>query len=235
MRIIGKSYGDPQRGVREVLLSIIRVEVDPVDKREIKAKEVVADIRAGMDDVGLMNKYKLTPRGLDSLFGKLLTAGLISRTDWTARKAGREETVELVEIEAALPKEGGRQRGNRRANRCSFSGKIEGVDILDYVQWLLMDGKQTVLIVLPHRNVPCRLFLDRGRVVHAVAGEAEGEEAFYRMAQYISGEFVHLPWTEPENITIESEPTSLLFEAARRRDEADSSLPSIATVAAKSG
>jgi hypothetical protein len=204
-----------------------------VDKREVKAKEVVADIRAGIDDVGLMNKYKLTPRGLDSLFGKLLTAGLMSRRDWTARKAGREETVELVEIEAALPNQSSGHRGHRKANRCSFSGKVEGVDILDYVQWLLMDGKQTVLIVLPHRNVPCRLFLDRGKVVHAVAGEAEGEEAFYRMAQYISGEFVHLPWTEPENITIESEPTSLLFEAARRRDEAETDIVSIAGVAAE--
>ncbi|MFZ5865183.1 MAG: DUF4388 domain-containing protein [Thermodesulfobacteriota bacterium] len=206
-----------------------------MDKREVKAKEVVADIRAGIDDVGLMNKYKLTPRGLDSLFGKLLTAGLISRRDWTARKARMEETVELVEIEAALPSQSSGHRIHQRANRCSFSGKVEGVDILDYVQWLLMDGKQTVLIVLPHHNAPCRLFLDRGKVVHAVAGEAEGEEAFYRMAQYISGEFVHLPWTEPENITIESEPTSLLFEAARRRDEADSNLPLVAKVGGKSG
>lgn|GEM_PF-1826885 len=204
-----------------------------MDKRVIKAKEVVADIRAGIDDVGLMDKYKLTARGLDSLFQKLLTAGLISRTDWTARKAGREETVELVEIEAALPKEGGGHRGQRQANSRSFSGKVEQVDILDYVQWLLVNGMQTVLVVLPHRNVPSRLFLDRGRIAHALAGEAEGEEAFYRMALYTSGEFVHLPWTEPEKITIESDPTSLLFEAARRRDEAETDIVSIAGVAAE--
>ena len=198
-----------------------------MDKREIRARDVVADIRAGIDDVGLMAKYRLSSRGLDRLFGKLVAAGLISRTEWTARKTGHEETVELVDINGALPEKSGARRPHPTASRRHFSGKVEDVDILDYVQWLLIDGKQTVLIVLPYGEDPCRLFLDSGKVVHAVAGQAEGEEAFYRMALYTSGEFVHMPWTEPEDVTIESEPTSLILEAARRRDEAEIGMLSV--------
>jgi len=206
-----------------------------VDKREISAREVVADLRAGVDDVGLMNKYKLTPRGLDSLFGKLLTAGLISRTDWAVRKAGREETVDLVELDTAFPGQDRASVSQRRTKRCSFTGKVEAVDILEYVQWMLVDGKRTVLDVIPVDDAPCKLFLDRGRVVHAVAGEDRGEKAFYRLARFTSGEFVHLPWTDPEEVTIEQDATSLLFEAARRRDEADLGLSLIATGARKAG
>lgn len=44
---------------------------------KIKAKEALADIRAGMDDISLMEKYKLSAAGLQSLFKKLGQAGII--------------------------------------------------------------------------------------------------------------------------------------------------------------
>jgi len=48
-----------------------------MNKRRIKAKEALADIRAGMDDVALMKKYKLSAEGLQSLFTQLGEAGII--------------------------------------------------------------------------------------------------------------------------------------------------------------
>jgi uncharacterized protein (DUF433 family) len=49
--------------------------------REIRAREVVNDIRAGMGRDALMNKYKLSPRGLQNLFEELTNLGLLERTD----------------------------------------------------------------------------------------------------------------------------------------------------------
>jgi hypothetical protein len=41
-------------------------------KAEIYAKDLVRDIRSGMDDSALKRKYKLTSRGLQSAFSKLI-------------------------------------------------------------------------------------------------------------------------------------------------------------------
>jgi uncharacterized protein (DUF433 family) len=49
-------------------------------KREVKAKDVVLDIQAGMDDAALMEKYRLTPRGLQNLFDELAYLGLIDQS-----------------------------------------------------------------------------------------------------------------------------------------------------------
>lgn len=45
--------------------------------REIKARDVVDDLVSGIDDHRLMNKYKLTFRGLQSLYRKLVEAKVI--------------------------------------------------------------------------------------------------------------------------------------------------------------
>lgn len=44
--------------------------------REVKLKEVYRDIRAGLDDTALMEKYKLSPKGLGDLYAKLEELGL---------------------------------------------------------------------------------------------------------------------------------------------------------------
>lgn len=45
-----------------------------MQRREIKAKEIVKDIYSGMTDPDLMDKYRLTFSGLQDVFDKLLTA-----------------------------------------------------------------------------------------------------------------------------------------------------------------
>jgi len=196
-------------------------EVDPATKREINAKDFMSDVQTGMDDVGLMKKYKLTPKGLDSTFRKLLTVGLISRFELEARTSGQSETVDLAGIPGALREQDGARRLQKKKTQYLYSGKVEGVDILDYIQWMLIEGRRTVLEVTPRNEMPCRLFVDDGKVLHAVTLEMEGEDAFYQCVQYPTGEFVHLPWSAPEKITIQKSGMQLLFEAARLRDEAD--------------
>ena len=48
---------------------------------KIKAKEALEDIRAGMDDISLMKKYKVSAKGLQSLFKKLGRAGIIKHVN----------------------------------------------------------------------------------------------------------------------------------------------------------
>jgi hypothetical protein len=53
----------------------------PEPKRTINAKEAVSDIRSGMGADELMQKYRLSAKGLDALFGKLIGAGLLHENE----------------------------------------------------------------------------------------------------------------------------------------------------------
>jgi len=66
-----------------------------MDKRKITAREVVKDIRAGADDQTLMKKYQLSAQGLQSVFGKLLKAGVVSQDELEDRVPMSERTVDL--------------------------------------------------------------------------------------------------------------------------------------------
>ncbi len=66
---------------------------------EIKAKDAVRDIRSGMDDFALMDKYSLSAKGLQSLFDQLVAAGLLSRGDLDLRMPFSEGTVDVSALE----------------------------------------------------------------------------------------------------------------------------------------
>ena len=55
-------------------------------KRVIKAKEVIADIRSGMSDLELTEKYRVTPDGLERLLGHLVDSGLIGERELEDRE-----------------------------------------------------------------------------------------------------------------------------------------------------
>jgi hypothetical protein len=190
-------------------------------KREIFAKDVLNDIKAGMDDVSLIQKYRLTGKGLDSVLQKLLRAGLISERDLNCRKLGFEETVDLSGL-FTFQVQGADHILQKKKAEYSYSGMVEGIDILDYIQWILLDRRSTVLVIGLPNGTSCTLYLKEGEIIHAVNGEREGEEALYTSLMFPSGRFGHETWTEPDRKTIEKPGTQLLLEAARRRDEADS-------------
>lgn len=102
----------------------------------------------------------------------------------------------------------------------SFSGFVEDVDIIEYLQFLLLTEKKVVLEVASRTGVKCRLYLSQGNVVHAVCGDLQGEEALYRCLSFRGGTFASRPWQEPEKVTIRRAREFLLVEAARARDEA---------------
>ena len=66
-----------------------------MEKRTIRAKDVVQDIRSNMTDAQLMEKYQLSARGLQSLLKKLIKHNLISESDLEVRPVGYEDTVAI--------------------------------------------------------------------------------------------------------------------------------------------
>jgi Tfp pilus assembly major pilin PilA len=57
------------------------------EKKRVKVKEVVSDIKAGLSDEELREKHDLTEIQLDELFGKLVEAGVITQAEIDARES----------------------------------------------------------------------------------------------------------------------------------------------------
>jgi hypothetical protein len=55
-------------------------------KRVIRSKEVIADIRSGMSDLELTEKYRVSPVGLERLLGHLVDSGLIGERELEDRE-----------------------------------------------------------------------------------------------------------------------------------------------------
>jgi CheY-like chemotaxis protein len=98
-----------------------------------------------------------------------------------------------------------------------FSGYVTGMDILEYLQFMLFAFKKAVLEVESQEGLLCRLFLDSGHIVHAVVGSEQGEAAFFQCVAFQGGRLSNLPWQEPEKRTITRSGESLLLEAAHKR------------------
>lgn len=68
-----------------------------MEKRKIDGREVLNDIRSGMEDAFLMRKYRLSSKGLVALFGKLVQSGLITQGELDLRSEPlSQRTVSLV-------------------------------------------------------------------------------------------------------------------------------------------
>ncbi|MGO9569718.1 MAG: hypothetical protein ACLP5H_19475 [Desulfomonilaceae bacterium] len=66
-----------------------------MSKPRLSAKEILADIRAGMDDAALMGKYDLSAQGLQSALTKLVAAGVMKQAELDDRGISQEQTVNL--------------------------------------------------------------------------------------------------------------------------------------------
>jgi hypothetical protein len=66
-----------------------------MEKRKITAREVLSDIRAGVDDAALMRKYQLSAQGLQSVLNKMVQAGMVTEEELDERVPLSERTVDL--------------------------------------------------------------------------------------------------------------------------------------------
>jgi hypothetical protein len=66
-----------------------------MEKRKLKPKEIIRDIRAGTDDATLMKRYELSAQGLQSVFSKLVKAGMVTQAELDDRVPMAERTVDI--------------------------------------------------------------------------------------------------------------------------------------------
>lgn len=100
----------------------------------------------------------------------------------------------------------------------TFQGSLQELPLPDIIQLVSVGGK-TGMFDLSHEGEAGEIYLRDGQIVHARAGELEGEEAVYELAIWPAGQFVFKPGEAAPKTTIEKSNTNLLMEAARRIDE----------------
>ncbi len=100
----------------------------------------------------------------------------------------------------------------------AFQGSLKELPLPDIVQLVSVSGK-TGVFSLRSGGASGEIFLRDGQIVHAKAGNLEGEEAVYELAVWNEGEFVFHPGKTSPATTIKRSNTNLLMEAARRIDE----------------
>jgi len=76
-----------------------------VATREISGKEFLRDLRSGISDLDLMDKYRLTERGLASVFNKLLEIKAITLSELQARSDLKDEQLDIPAEFRLLPRE----------------------------------------------------------------------------------------------------------------------------------
>ncbi len=110
----------------------------------INAKQVTRDIRAGLTDLQLMERYNLSPRALKALARKLVAAGLLTETEWDART--KPSPAPNPNRTWACPACGMRQ--NRDFEECPYCGIIVSKYMTsaqaksDYSQYITIDDSQ---------------------------------------------------------------------------------------------
>ncbi len=100
----------------------------------------------------------------------------------------------------------------------AFQGSLKELPLPDIVQLVSVSGK-TGVFNLRNGATSGEIYLRDGQIVHAKAGNLEGEEAVYELAVWNEGEFVFHPGKTSPASTIKRSNTNLLMEAARRIDE----------------
>jgi hypothetical protein len=140
-----------------------------VAKRQIRVREALKDLRSGMNDVELMAKYHLAARGLQSLFQKLVEAGMLTRKELDARLPGlmdnaqspaplRRSDDDSWTLKRGPRREAGRPIKASEAVRDIRAGMDDGVLMAKYQ--LTVRGLQDLFDKLVHANVVTRSELD---------------------------------------------------------------------------
>ncbi|HMK33900.1 MAG TPA: pentapeptide repeat-containing protein [Desulfomonilaceae bacterium] len=121
----------------------------PSNKPVIDAAEALKSIKEGIDDAGLMKKYNLSIKGVQSLLKKLVMAGALREQDVTNRLAfGRSEVV--IEEDNTIVRSAGPELDNSEVAKRVRSGadrkelmemfKISGTRLQNILEELRVEG-----------------------------------------------------------------------------------------------
>jgi hypothetical protein len=145
-----------------------------MQKRKLSAKEILADIKAGMSDSDLKAKYELLDNQLEKVFEKLSAAGLLKQSEIESRgkseasaqtvfncpACGKQQTSEVEECpDCGAIRSGSRGRPNRPKNdTASTKGKRKFKESLFSHHIKIRNYK------LPVASLACLLFFMAHRV-----------------------------------------------------------------------
>lgn len=99
------------------------------------------------------------------------------------------------------------------------SGSLTEMNITDIIQSLTA-GDKDVEVTLESMGEKGRIYIQQGEIIHALAGSALGEEAFYKLMALEEGTFKIESCSDFPTRTIQAGAMSLLMEGARLADEA---------------
>ncbi len=118
-------------------------------KRKIQAKPFVTDLRGGVGDEQLMEKYALSPNQLEKVFQKLLDAGAINEIDLFMRTSISDSMVTkaFVENQKAIQE----LEPPREEDRAQSLASASEVEITEQVG-TLKEGLGDIFARLARRN-----------------------------------------------------------------------------------
>ena len=102
--------------------------------------------------------------------------------------------------------------------QAGFQGVLRRVGLQDVIQMECL-GRNSSILEIQDRQMHGRIYIEDGRIIHAVTGEVTGEPAFQKLLSLAGGAFQLHPFEAPSARTIEGQWEFLLMEAARVRDE----------------
>ena len=114
-----------------------------------------------------------------------------------------------------------------------FQGMLRRVGLQDVIQMECL-GRNSSILEIADAKLTGRIYIEDGRIIHAIVGDLKGEAAFQKLLALPGGSFELQHFESPSERTIEGQWEFLLMEAARVRDEKASESPPAVEPAATS-
>ena len=89
----------------------------------------------------------------------------------------------------------------------AFQGSLKELPLPDIIQLVSVSGKTGLFSLRRNNDATGEIYLRGGQIVHAHAGDLQGEEAMYELAIWPEGDFVFTPGQETELTTIQKSNT----------------------------
>jgi response regulator RpfG family c-di-GMP phosphodiesterase len=135
--------------------------------------------------------------------------------DYLSKTTDMEEIV--AHVDNILTREAIRD-GRARKSRRGISGDLNELSLPDLVQTLVI-GMKTARVSVTSNGHAGSIWFEAGTPKHAETGDAEGDDAFYEMVRWRSGEFVIEHGVTVEKTSLQHDAMYLLMEGLRLMDE----------------
>ena len=136
--------------------------------------------------------------------------------DFLCKSDDMEELI--ARVENILHREAVRADGEVKSTRRGISGNLESLSLADIIQTLTI-GLKTACVSLNLGEQSGKIWFENGTLQHAKTKQLKGEEAFYEMVRWQSGEFVIEHGVRTKQNSISADAMFLLMEGLRLMDE----------------